>query len=206
LLEYVVGIVKRCKHGVQGINLICSHISEDLDSEKIGVTKRLCICFGHALICPSCMNLGEVQNFNIFVEINKICDQDLLEVESDLIEDCLERFEKVESLIKLVPKCPVCIDEIRIKQARRSGHPDLPLKKAVEFRLGNYRTPLRIRIYYVREKLEQNKIIEIINERLQKEPMNQVQIEFFEAENWQFWNDPETGSSGRKHLEEKLLY
>jgi len=70
---------------------------------------------------------------------------------------------------------------------------------------GTYTRPLTVRIYYVTSEVEQAQIVAFVNEISQDLRENQVKVEFFEAEVWETWSNPETEISGGERGREKLL-
>ena len=69
---------------------------------------------------------------------------------------------------------------------------------------GAYSYPLTIQIYYKTDENEQNKIVQFVDDFLQKTKLNQAKIEFWEAENW-IATENRFGLHNYHRGEEKLL-
>ena len=75
---------------------------------------------------------------------------------------------------------------------------------AVYIRAGAYTYPLTLTIYYVVSEIEQEKIIQIVNEFFHNKELNQVKLEFYEAEIWDTISGINTEASGVRKGNEKL--
>jgi len=70
---------------------------------------------------------------------------------------------------------------------------------------GAYTYPLTVMIYYVTSESQQEQIIQFIIEYFRWKDLNQVKVQFYEAEVWKLKSNPETGISSAERGMEKLL-
>jgi hypothetical protein len=68
---------------------------------------------------------------------------------------------------------------------------------------GNYRQPTTVKIYYVLDQHQQDKIILLTSDFLKDLPLNQAKVEFWEAEKWTAWKTKNgtAGSRGKEVLQ-----
>jgi hypothetical protein len=69
----------------------------------------------------------------------------------------------------------------------------------------NYRWLMTVKVYYVMDAQEQDRIAGLVADFLRKVERNQCRLIFLEAEVWHTWSNPEKGISGAYRGQEKLI-
>jgi hypothetical protein len=226
-----MGIVICEAHGRAGLVETCLHVAKEIDNRRYGQFYHA----GTLLVCEECLHKYHLERFedNVLAAkgIFRIWDNDeLLEAYFEAYEQIQDRtvhcseciaVAKVEQARRNGEDDPFptydktlnshSIEVIKELQNLLIENFHFQESIVVENHLaiyvepGAYTYPLTVKIYYVTVDAEQNRIVNFIDDFFRGHELNQVKIEFFEAEVWETWSNPEKGTSGGKRGEEKLL-
>lgn len=212
------------KHGLSGNVVPCQHVATELDNGRFGKFYEV----GMFLVCETCLHKHELERFvgqDVWGGDEELFDafidaSEKLDGNDSRCSECIAvvQVEQARSDGKDDP-FPVYERTLNSHSADVINDLDSLLKKKFQFQKsivdgrdvamfvmpGTYTRPLTIRIYYVTSEDEQTQLVALVKEFFESFRENQVKVEFFEAEVWEIWSDPETEMSGGERDEEKLL-
>lgn len=225
-----MGIIICPKHGRAGLVESCAHVGETLDEGLFGNFEKLNV-FGTMLLCHRCFDdLGFSGYLNIKTKDFSSWNNPLFErYERDyeripgrraLCAECVAAAEVADSRRK--GKCdpfPVFERTITSNDKATIGEIEDQIGSNFDFRKsivaedkaacfvipGTYRKPLTVKVYYVTDRFEQDKIKSFLLSLLEGRQMNEAKVEFWEAEIWTSWTNDKTGTQGHKRGAEVLL-
>jgi hypothetical protein len=220
-----MGIISCKYHGEADIVEVCPHVAREIDNKRYEQFHNA----GSMLVCETCFHKYHLEDFENCSLDSFLNNDERLETFFNIYEQIQEKtvwcseclsMAKVEQARKDNKQDPFpiydrtlnshCIEILtdlhKFLVTNYEFHKStIDDKPAVTISPGAYTYPLTVTIYYVTKETEQNKIIQLIDNFLRVQKLNQVKIEFYEAEVWNTWTNSEKGVSGRSKGFEKLL-
>jgi hypothetical protein len=226
-----MGIVICKQHGRAGIVETCIHVGQDIDQGRFGEYERISLV-GALILCRRCYTATGYDKFGKYSGASieaPVDDAVLEEMEASygriagrrtICSECVAAVQ-VEQARREGKKDPFpvyektmtshdhdCVEALESHLTRHFDFKKSIVAKnrvAVFVTAGNYRWPLTVRVFYVRDRLEQDKIVSLATAFLKDLPLNQAKVEFWEAEIWNTWTNPQSGVSGGCRGNEVLL-
>jgi hypothetical protein len=211
-------------HGLADIALPCPHAAKELENKRYGKFSKVQLF----LICADCLHKYELERFvdnDVWEEDEEVFEAYLnatekiehstpwccecvavVEVEQARREGRDDPFPVYEKTLN--SHSMDVINELQTQLTKRFKFEEPIVEDnhlAVFVWPGTYTRPLTLQIYYVTSENKQSHIVEFVNEFFQDLRENQVKVQFLEAEVWDTWSNAETGVSGAKRGDEKLL-